>query len=45
MNESEQIELAKSIVIKEHFKVTGMCVQQFHENIEKWKIVRKYELI
>jgi len=45
MNPEEQKELANSIVIKEHFKITGMVIQQFHENIEKWKVVRKYELI
>ncbi len=45
MNQDEQEKLANSINIKEHFKVTGLCIQQFNEDIEKWKIVRKYELI
>ncbi|MFQ5497799.1 MAG: hydrolase [Nitrosopumilus sp.] len=45
MNPEEQKVLVNSIVIKEHFKVTGMVIQQFHEDIEKWKIVKKHELI
>jgi len=44
MNESEQKKLADSIQIKEKFTVTAMWIQQFHEDIDKWKIVRKYEL-
>jgi len=44
MNQDEQKKLADSIIIKEHFKITGMWIQQFNEDIEKWKIVRKYDL-
>jgi len=44
MNESEQKKLANSIQIKEKFQVTAMWIQQFHDDIDKWKIVRKYEL-
>jgi len=44
MNESEQKKLANSIEIKEKFQVTAMWIQQFHEDIDKWKIVRKYGL-
>ena len=44
MNQDEQKKLSSSINIKEHFKITGMVIQQFNEDIEKWKIVRKYDL-
>ena len=44
MNQDEQKKLADSIIIKEHFKITGMWIQQFNEDMEKWKIVRKYDL-
>lgn|GEM_PF-1468316 len=44
MNESEQKKLADTIKIKEKFTVTAMWIQQFHEDIDKWKIVRKYNL-
>jgi len=43
MNRDEQKKLADSISIKEDFKVTGMWIQQFHEDMDKWKIVRKYD--
>ncbi|MDF2424020.1 MAG: hydrolase [Nitrosopumilus sp.] len=42
MKESEQKKLADTIPIKDRFTVTGMWIQQFHEDIDKWKIVRKY---
>ena len=44
MNKSEQKKLADTIEIKEKFTVTAMWIQQFHENISKWKIVKKYNL-
>ena len=42
MKESEQKKLVDTIRIKENFAVAGMWIQQFHEDIDKWKIVRKY---
>ena len=45
MNPEEQKKLASSIDVKKYFKVNGMAIQQFHEDLEKWKIVRNYELI
>ena len=45
MNPDEQEKLACSIDIKKYFKVNGMAILQFHEDLEKWKIVRNYELI
>ena len=45
MKESEQKKLADTIEIKEKFKVNAMWIQKFHEDIDKWKIVRKYELV
>ena len=41
---SEQKKLADTIEIKENFTVTQMWIQQFHEDITKWTIVKKYEL-
>lgn len=43
MEESEQKKLADTVQIKEEFTVTGMWIQKFHEDIDKWKIVRKYD--
>ena len=42
MNQDEQKKLVDTISIKENFKVAGMWIQQFHEDMDKWKIVRKY---
>ncbi|PBO84556.1 MAG: hydrolase [Thaumarchaeota archaeon] len=43
MNQDEQEKLVNSICIKDNFKITGMWIQQFHEDMDKWKIVRKYD--
>ena len=43
MNQDEQEKLTNSICIKDNFKITGMWIQQFHEDMDKWKIVRKYD--
>ena len=44
MNQDEQKKIADSLRVKENFKVTGMWIQQFHEDMDKWKIVHKYDL-
>jgi len=44
MSKDEQKKLADGIVIKENFKITGMWIQQFSDDIEKWEIVSKYDL-
>ena len=36
--------LVNTLHIKKSFKITGMCIQQFSEDIEKWEIVREYVL-
>jgi 2'-5' RNA ligase len=43
MNSEEQKRLANTLDIQENFKITGMCIQEFSEDITKWKIVRNYE--
>lgn len=43
MEESEQKKLADTVKIKEKFTVVGMWIQKFHEDIDKWKIVKKYD--
>ena len=45
MKESEQKKMADTIEIKEKFKVNAMWIQKFHKDIDKWEIVRKYELV
>ena len=42
MNPQEQKRLADTLEIQENFKITGMCIQEFSEDIAKWKIVRQY---
>jgi 2'-5' RNA ligase len=43
MDSEEKAKLAGDIIIKDNFTVSGMCVQEFSEDISKWKIVRKYQ--
>lgn len=42
MNPEEQKRLANTMDIQENFKIVGMCIQEFSEDITKWKIVKKY---
>ncbi len=35
--------LVENLKIKKNFRIVGMGIQQFSENIEEWKIVRKYQ--
>ena len=44
MNLDEKEKLVNTLHIKNSFKITGVCIQQFSEDIEKWKIVREYVL-
>lgn len=44
MNLNEKKKLVKTLNIKNNFKISGMCIVQFSEDIEKWKIVREYVL-
>ena len=44
MNLDEKEKLANTLHIKKSFKITGICIQQFYEDIEKWQIVREYIL-
>jgi len=44
MNLNEKKKLVKTLNIKNSFKISGMCIVQFSEDIEKWKIVREYIL-
>ena len=44
MSQYEKQELVNKIQIKNDFKISGIGIQKFSENINEWKIVRKYEL-
>ncbi len=44
MNLAEKKKLVNALNIKNSFKISGMCIVQFSEDIEKWKIVREYIL-
>ncbi len=44
MNQNEQKEITNSIKIKEKFKISEVWIQQFSEDIAKWRIVSKYQL-
>jgi|TARA_B110000495_G_scaffold203808_1_gene229679 2'-5' RNA ligase len=35
--------LVENLNIKKNFRIVGMGIQQFSENVEEWKIVRKYQ--
>ena len=43
MDKEVKEKLSNSIIIKDNFIVSGMCIQEFSEDISKWKIVRKYQ--
>ena len=44
MSMGEREKITKSIDVKNRFLVNGMCIQEFSEDISKWKIVSKYNL-
>ena len=43
MEKKSKIKLAESIAIKDNFTVSGICIQEFSEDISKWKIMRRYQ--
>ena len=42
INQKRQKEIVDNLRIKKKFKINGMCILEFSENINEWKIVRKY---
>jgi len=44
MNPDQKKKLAESLDVKNRFKINGICIQQFSEDISKWMIVRQYNL-
>lgn len=42
MEKNQKQFLAESLVMKKNFKIIGMGIQQFSENIKEWKLVRRY---
>ena len=43
MGKEAKTKLTESVKIKDNFTISGMCIQEFSEDISKWKIVRKYQ--
>ena len=43
MEKKAKTKLVGSVTIKDDFIVSGMCIQEFSENISDWKITRKYQ--
>jgi len=42
LEQSQKQFLTKSIDIKKNFRITGMGIQEFSQNIDKWKLVKSY---
>jgi hypothetical protein len=42
LTSNEKQFLAESLKMKKNFRIIGMGIQQFSENIEEWKLVRTY---
>ena len=42
IEKNQQQFLAESLDVKKNFKIIGMGIQQFSENIKEWKLVRRY---
>tara|TARA_B110000467_G_scaffold3232_1_gene2704 strand:- start:633 stop:1133 length:501 start_codon:yes stop_codon:yes gene_type:complete len=42
LEQSQKQFLTKSIDIKKNFRITGMGIQKFSQNIDKWKLVKSY---
>ena len=45
INQEKQKEIANNLQIKNKIKINGMSVLQFSENINEWKIIRKYDFL
>jgi hypothetical protein len=43
MEKNQKQFLAESLDMKKNFKIIGMGIQQFSENIKEWKLVRRYQ--
>ena len=43
MEKNQKQFLTESLVMKKNFKIIGMGIQQFSENIKEWKLVRRYQ--
>ena len=43
MEKKAKTKLAESVIIKDNFTVSGMCIQEFSEDISKWKIMKRYQ--
>lgn len=44
MSSKQRQKIIESFDIKNSFVINGMCIQEFSEDISKWKIVSEYEL-
>jgi len=41
---SERKKIIRNITVRSEFHISGLAIQEFDENIQKWRIVRKYDL-
>lgn len=41
---SERKKIMRNITVRSEFRISGLAIQEFDENILKWRIVRKYDL-
>jgi len=44
MNLNEKQKLVNNLNVGMKFKINRICIQQFSENIEEWKIIQEYQL-
>lgn len=44
MTQEQRGKMAQTLDVKSKFRINGMCIQQFSEDISEWKIVSKYDL-
>ena len=45
LTQNEKIFLANTLEIKNTFKVSSIAIQEFSQDIEKWKVVKKHVLL
>ena len=44
ISKNEKQKLATSIITKNSFKISGLCIIEFSQSIAGWKIIKKYSL-
>lgn len=44
MENSKKIQIINNLEIKNKFIINGIAIQKFSQNVDKWKIIKKYQL-